>query len=168
MANTKSEALQILEMMQAKGVTVADINAAIKAQRQVDETFDLVCLINGVLTRIPFEKGRELSPVGIFPRKNLKFFLELDETGEISFPSVEEKREMPDDDLFTLISEVRPELNEKLRELGKPLVSGNYWLNGHEVGDHIGYWIAHMRDDKLVVDYDNKTSRAKVRKIGHI
>ncbi|MEE6206640.1 MAG: hypothetical protein VZR95_01120 [Alphaproteobacteria bacterium] len=167
---TKQEAVQqILGIMQDNNITVADITATIKAQSrpQVQENFDLLCEINGIRKRLPFDTGKDLNPIAIFPRQNLKFFLSLEETGMISYPAANEKEQLADEDLCTLLMEVRPELNEKLRELGKPIVSGDYWLNGHELSG-VGYWMARIREDQLKVDYFDASKKAKVRHIGHL
>ena len=168
--DNKKEALQeILKLMETSGVTTAEITAALKAKSmpKIEETFDLLCEVNGELKRLPFETGRDLDPKAIFPRKNLKFYLSLEETGMIPFPDEKEKDRLPDEDLCTLILEVRPELNEKLRELGKPLVSGEYWLNGHELSG-IGYWMGIIREDRIRIDYYDSSRKAKVRYIGHL
>lgn len=167
---TKQEAVQqILGIMQDNNITVADINAMIKAQSrpQINESFDLLCEVNGTRKRLPFDTGKDLNPIAIFPRQNLKFFLSLEETGMIPFPPVKDKDQLLDEDLCTLLMDVRPELNEKLRELGKPILSGDYWLNGHEFSG-VGYWIANIREDRLRVDYYDARSVAKVRHIGHL
>ena len=166
----KKEAIQqILGIMQENELTVSEILAAQKAKNnpKVEETFDLLCEINGEMKRVPFETGRDLNPKAIFPRKNLKFWLELDETGMIQFPAEKEKDRLLDEDLCTLVLEVRTELNEKLRELGKPLFSGEYWMNGHELSG-IGYWMAIIREDRMRIDYYDSTRKAKVRYIGHL
>jgi len=166
----KKEVLQqILAMMEQSGVTTADITAAIKAKSQpkIEETFDLLCEVNNELKRLPFETGRDLNPKAIFPRKNLKFYLSLEETGMIPFPELKDKERLLDEDLCTLVLEVRSELNEKLRELGKPLLSGEYWLNGHELSG-IGYWMAIIREDRMRIDYYDASRKAKVRYIGHL
>lgn len=171
MRMTKNEAIkQILGIMAANEITVSDVENAVKAQQRpkVEETYDLLCDVNGTLTRVPFEKGKDMEPIGIFPRKSLKLYLLLDETGMVPFPPVEEKKKLLDEELCTLLMDNRPGLNEKLRELGKPILSGEYWLNGHEHSDHIGYWMATIRDNQLKVGYDYKDRRAKVRKIGRL
>lgn len=167
--NKQRALLQILGIMQESDLTVTDIENAQKAQNQpkAEETFDLLCEINGSLKRVPYETGKELAPKAIFPRKNLKFYLSLEETGMVPYPKEDEKDKLADEDLCTLLMEIRPELNEKLRELGKPLLSGDYWLNGHELSG-IGYWMARIREDQLKVDYYDSLHRAKIRHIGHI
>jgi len=157
---------QILKVMKENELSVDDINQALRAHKNA-ETFDLVCDVNGKLTRVPYEEGKNQNPIGIIPRKKYNFFLYLNETGMSAFPPIEEKDQLPDEILCDLMMTVRPELNEKLRELGKPILSGDYWLNGHELSG-IGYWMAHIREDQLKVDYYNIKHTAKVRKIGRL
>ena len=157
---------QILKIMNDNEITVEDISQALRALKNA-ETFDLVCEVEGKLVRIPYEEGKNKNPIGIIPRKKYNFFLFLDETGMSAFPPIEEKDQLPDELICNLLMDVRPELNEKLRELGKPILSGDYWLNGHELSG-IGYWMAHIREDKLKVDYYNIKHSAKVRKIGRL
>lgn len=171
MSMTKDEALQmILGAMDESEVSVAEISAALRARQhpKVDETFDLLIVENGGYKRVAFDAGKDASPVAIFPRKNLKFFLELDETGMVLFPDAKAKEDFPDEEIATLIMDVRDQLNEKLRELGKPILSGDYWLNGHELNGHIGYWMARFRDGRLIVDFFNASRKAKIRKIGRL
>jgi len=172
MGITKDEAVkQILGIMAANGVTVLDIENAVKAQQcpKEEENFDLLCNINGKLTRVSFEQGKDMAPIAIFPFNKSNFYLMLDETGMVTFPPVEEKKDLMDDTQCTLVTTNRTELNEKLRELGKPILSGAYWLNGHEHGDHIGYWKAVIRGSNIPdIGYDYKDDQAKVRKCGRL
>lgn len=157
---------QILKIMNDNEITVDDITQALHALKNA-ETFDLICEIDGKFARVPFDEGKSKNPVGIVPRKKYPFFLYLDETGMSAFPPIEEKDQLLDELICNLLMDVRPELNEKLRELGKAILSGDYWLNGHEFSG-VGYWMAHIREDKLKVDYDNTKHTAKVRKIGRL
>ena len=168
MSKTKEEALKIiLGAMDECEISVADISAALRARQhpKPEEKFDLLIESFGELKRVPFETGKNMDPLGIFPRNGLKFYIELDETGMVAFPDLAVKTELPDEEMAVLMSEVRNELNEKLRELGKPLLSGDYWLNGHELSG-TGYWMAKFRDGKLRVDYYDSSRKAKIRKFG--
>lgn len=168
---TKEEALrQILAILDEQGeLSVSDISAALRARQhpQPTESFDLLIESFGELKRVPFETGKNMAPLGIFPRNGLKFFIELDETGMVPFPELETKSTLIDEEMATLIMEVRNELNDKLRELGKPILSGDYWMNGHELSG-IGYWMAKYRDGKLKVDYYDASRKAKIRKFGRL
>lgn len=154
----------ILAIMLDNNISVDDLTQALRPK---NETFDLVCEIDGKLTRVSFEDGKDKNPIGICPKKKHNFFLFLDETGMVEFPDINEKSNLADEVLCRLMMEVRPELNEKLRELGKPILSGDYWINGHEHSG-IGYWMARIRQDKLIVDYFDARHTAKVRKIGYL
>ena len=136
MSKTKEDALKvILGAMDESEVSVADISAALRARQhpKPEENFDLLIESFGELKRVPFETGKNMAPLGIFPRNGLKFYIELDETGMVPFPELETKSTLIDEEMATLIMEVRNELNDKLRELGKPILSGDYWTNGHEL-----------------------------------
>ena len=167
---SKKEALsKILAIMDEHGdLSVADISAALRARQypKPEENFDLLIEVAGKKKRVPFEEGKSKNPIGIFPRNGLKFYIELDETGMAEFPNEEAKAAFPDEEMCTLMQDVRNELNEKLRELGKPILSGDYWLNGHELSGHIGYHMARFRDGKLKVDYYDASRRAKIRRFG--
>ena len=170
MSKTKEDALKvILGAMDESEVSVADISAALRARQhpKPEENFDLLIESFGELKRVPFETGKNMAPLGIFPRNGLKFYIELDETGMVPFPELETKSTLIDEEMATLIMEVRNELNDKLRELGKPILSGDYWMNGHELSG-IGYWMAKYRDGKLKVDYYDASRKAKIRKFGRI
>ena len=166
----KEEALsKILAIMDEQcELSVADISAALRARQhpKPEESFDLLVEVFGEKKRVPFESGKGMSPIGIFPRNGLKFYIDLDETAMVEFPNEEAKAEFPDEEMCTLMQDVRNELNDKLRELGKPILSGDYWLNGHELSGHIGYHMAKFRDGKLKVDYYDSSRRAKIRKFG--
>lgn len=170
--NLPKEVHMILKIMKENDLAVEDINKALRSLKNA-ETFDLVCNIDGKLTRLPYEEGEKKNPIGICPCKKHNFFLYLDESGEGPFPPIEEKDQLLDELICNLIMPVRPELNEKLRKLGKPLLSGDYWLNGHELSG-IGYWMARIREDELHrsddprASYDNVNCIAKVRKIGRL
>lgn len=167
----KTEAVsKILAIMDAEKVSVAEISAAMRARLypKPDETYDLLVEVFGEKKRVAFESGKNMSPIAIFPRKDLKFYIELDETPMTEFPSEEEKSNFMDEEMATLVQGVRDGLNDKLRELGKPILSGDYWLNGHELPGHIGYHIARFRDGRLEADYYDAYHRAKVRRFGRL
>jgi hypothetical protein len=168
---TKDEALRkILGIMDEQGeISVSDISSALRARQhpKPEENFDLLIESFGKLKRVPFETGKNMAPLGIFPRNGLKFYIELDETPMVPFPELKTKSELIDEEMATLIMEVRNELNDKLRELGKPILSGDYWMDGHELSG-IGYWMAKYRDGKLKVDYYDASRRAKIRKFGRL
>lgn len=159
-------ATKVVAEMNKTGVTPAEVMENIQ-KPQTEETFDLLCEVNGELKRLPFETGRDLNPKGIFPRKNLKFWLSLDETGMLPFPDPKDKDKLPDEDISILLQEVRHELNDKLSELGKAPLRGDYWLNGHELSG-IGFWMARFYEGVLKVDYYDSSHKAKVRYIGHL
>ena len=167
---SKKEVIEkILHLMDESGVSVAEISTALKARvmPKEEERFDLLCKVGDELKRVSYEEGRDMNPIAIFPRNKFKFYLFLEETGMVPFPPIEEKDKLPDDDLSTLIQEVRSELNEKLMELGKAPVRGDYWLNGHELSG-IGYWMARFHDDRFNSGYYDSKRKAKVRYIGRL
>ena len=173
-------AAKVIEAMAESEVTSTEIVEALnQPQPKSGEHFDLLCKIDGELKRVAFKDGEDKDPIGIFIRDELPYFLYLDETGMQSFPDLKDKDRLMDEKLCYLIKPIRHELNEKLSDIGKVPLRGEYWLNGHELSG-IGYWTAIFRDGQLKfgqrdaefgprdIGYHDPTHTAKVRFIGRL
>lgn len=160
---------QILKQMKTGGVSVSDlIEAQENAKAKKMQAFDLLIIENGVKKRVPFEEGKNcVVKLGIFPRKDNQNYIELVESDPVSCPlELDERRKLLTENFAGIISDVREELNAKLREIGAPEVKGDYWGYAHEWSG-CGYWMARFdrRSDLDFSYYDDKHV-AKVRKTG--
>lgn len=162
----------IVRTMAEHNITIGDVDNAQKeykrAQFAEKETFDLLVDISGERKRVSFEEGRTENFVAIYPFKDSDVYLELDETGETEYPPLENQNRLAHVDFIGAVMSVRPELNEKLRQLGKPILSGRYWVKGYEHPGHAGYWEVQVRQDKMDTGYGNPGVRAKVRYVGRL
>lgn len=98
-----------------------------KNKVQCNNGFDLLVFIDDIPQRLPFAEGKKLNPVAIFPF-NDSFYIELKETEVFGYPINFQER-LPSVENFNRLSDVISELNERLQELGAPVLGGSYWLN---------------------------------------
>lgn len=89
--------------------------------------FDLLVKAeDGTLKRVSFDEGKQLNPIGIFP-KAANFYLELAETDLLRRHEVNSEKQLPtDEELRVMIGADINLLNENLRELNKPIIRGRY------------------------------------------
>ena len=172
MVTIKQEEIQkILGIMQNHGITVADIKDALENARRPKNprAFDLLIEVNGAKMRVSFDEGKDKNPIAIFPRSDLNSFLYLDETQETTCPAkLDDRRSLLTENFSGLLWDVRPELNARLRQLGKPELTGDYWGYAHEYSG-CGYYMARFDFKKhLEFTYYDAKHRAKIRRMGRI
>lgn len=172
MGTIKQDSIQqILGIMQNQGITVAEIKEAEENARRPKNprAFDLLIVVNGAKMRVSFDEGKDKDPIAIFPRKELTSFLYLDEEPETVCPArLEDRRSLLTENFSALLSDVRPELNLRLRQLGKPELKGDYWGYAHEYSG-CGYWMARFDFRKqLEFNYYDANHRAKIRRMGRL
>ena len=128
---------QIIQLMENMGITTEDIIIATN-ERACRKAMDLLCEVDGVKKRLPFEEGKSKKIVGIFPFAN-DIFLYVEERETVRTDVDETK--IPSRDIFDELHKVRAELNEALSSLGLPIVDGFYFsLCGfHPIKGVIGY-----------------------------
>lgn len=157
MSNKQHRVLQVLKIMQEKGITVEDLQIATKF-----ETFDLLCKINGSLKRVSFEKGKSLNPIGIFPFKNDKTYIVFDGLGHIAngntkmYYSQRHKLlnvSIPTVDFFEEIFKIKDKLNDALSTLNKPIFKGAYLAVSPEYIPEAN-WIVGFFDNEASLSYD--------------
>ena len=165
------ETLKIVAKMQNFGITIEDIKEVEENARRPKNPrpFDLLIIVNGAKMRVPFDEGKDKNPIAIFPRKDLTSFLYLDEEPETTCPAkLEDRRTLLTENFSALLSDVRPELNARLRQLGKPELLGDYWGYAHEFSG-CGYYMARFDFRKhLEFNYYDAKHRAKIRRMGRL
>ena len=114
---------QIIQLMENMGITTEDIIIATN-ERACRKAMDLLCEVDGVKKRLPFEEGKSKKIVGIFPFAN-DIFLYVEERETVRTDVDETK--IPSRDIFDELHKVRAELNEALSSLGLPIVDGFYF-----------------------------------------
>ncbi len=166
--NKKQIIEDIFNKMRENGITFEELKQARLAalRPKCMEDFDLLVVEDGVAQRVPFDKGKDMKPIGIFPLKKSTTYVEFKESGPQEYP-VEKKDKLPGANTYELWRNIMPELNAKLRELHQPEFEGKYWLNGHEWSG-VAYWCGEVKNDKADdATYDNRKP-AKVRLIGYL
>lgn len=167
----KTETLKIIGIMQKYGITIADIKEEEENIRRPKNprAFDLLIEVDGTKMRVPFDEGKDKNPIAIFPRKDLTSFLYLEEEPETVCPArLEDRRQLLTENFSALLYDVRPELNARLRQLGKPELVGDYWGYAHELSG-CGYYMARFDFRKqLEFSYYDANHRAKIRRMGRL
>ncbi len=121
--------VNILRQMGAAGITFEDLrNEMSQNPDLLLQKFDLLCLINGVPQRVPFDKGRNLNPIAIFPF-NGNWYLELAQEQEVLRHQVDEVR-LPDRDIWIEVYKLQDALNAQLLAMKRPPLEGLYFARG--------------------------------------
>ena len=164
----KQTIAQILDMMRENEISLQDIKEARLAalRPKCTENFDLLVVVDGMPQRLSFDEGKNLAPTAILPFKDAPFYMELKETAAGDYPVIL-KDKLPGVNTFQRMADIMPELNEKLKELGRPIFEGTYWLNGHEWSG-IGYWVGKVHKNKVDTTYMDERHKAKVRLLGYL
>ena len=161
--------LDIARIMLENGITIKDVEMAVKdlkEKRVAGETFDLLIETFGEKVRVSFNDGKNQSPVAIFPFKDKDVYISLDETGEVEYPSFKKQAQLP---LLEMVKElvesgVVKALNERLSQLGKPILFGSYWVKGFDhFGHQVSYCIADVHGEKVEPINGDLYSKAKFR-----
>lgn len=144
--------INILRQMSAAGISFEDLkNEMSQNPELLLKKFDLLCLINGVPQRVPFDKGRELNPIGIFPFVG-NWYLELaQEEGKLRH-QVDEKR-LPDRDIWLEVYKVQDSLNAQLLAMGQPQLEGKYFARGGRIN-----WVVTFDGDHVAMPEDSASA----------
>lgn len=160
----------ILMLMDEVGATVDDIREAqILARRSkyADERFDLLVEVEGERRRVPFEEGKTMKPIGLFPRNSSRFFILFGVSQPAPYPD-ELRSQMADKHVAEkVIAPVLPELNAKLKEVGIAPLSGRYWIDGMEHSGN-GYWVLVCNKLSGDVTYLDERHKAQILLGGYL
>ena len=120
---------QICSLMNEHHIYVSEIADARRRLFHNDyQAFDLLCLCSTekTLFRTSFEKGKDLHPIAIFPfaDNNIALFLRECQVEERCFVV---EQDVPSVEYWKNIDAIRDKLNQKLVELGAPIVEGVYF-----------------------------------------
>lgn len=119
--------LQIVELMKKHGISLSEISEAIKKE-QTNASFDLLCKVDGALTRVSFEEGRNKSPIGIFPFQDSLAYVELCESSFMP-RFIAKETSLPTIEFFEKLFAIRDELNRRLKQLQCPIIEGDYFAS---------------------------------------
>ncbi len=120
--------------------------------------FDLLCEVNGVKKRLPFNEGKNLNPIGIFPFKETGLYLLLNEFGECERTTVAEDK-IPTLYQWMQIFNQKEDINCALMQLKKPVLNGNYFARQHNMN-----WIVLFSNHSpMPADFFEKNAQAKIR-----
>ena len=152
---------QIIQLMDKNGITAKDIIVAVSNKRKAE--MDLLCLVNGKKVRLPFEKGKKETVLGIFPFKS-NVYLYAEETGEVIRTGAIEER-IPTYDFFRELYVIKKELNEVLEELGLAPIEGAYFVEPIACLQRPS-WIVAIDEKGFSSDYYDNDVKAKIRYCG--
>ena len=154
------KAKEIVEIMQRYKFSVADVRDA-----EIDANgFDLLCVEYDIYKRVPFEEGRKLCPVGIFPYPSSNVYISLDEH-EWPRKDCDEKK-LPTYSFFWHVMPVRERLNRCLCALGKPILEGFYYVQDpNDPGCNYIAGIGGRFGDQVGYDYYGDDEKAKYRTV---
>ena len=146
---------QIHELMEEHHIYV---NEVVEYRRRLirndHQPFDLLCVCSTAsqLFRTTFEKGKNLHPIAIFPFANNNISLFLHECGPEQRCFVAEQ-DVPSVEYWKSIDAIKDELNQKLKELGAPIVDGVYFA-GPPAGGIYANWLVDFQDGKAMEAYN--------------
>ena len=154
------KAQEIVEVMKKYKFSVADVRDA-----EVETNgFDLLCVEYDIYKRVPFEEGKKLYPIGIFPYPSSNVYISL---AEHEWPRKDcDKDNLPTYDFFFHLLPMMDQLNHCLRELGKPVIDGCYYAK--DFGDPDCNYIAGVGGrfgNSVGWDYYGDNERAKYRAV---
>ena len=159
----RTMALQVVKHSISMEEIKEEVAAVKREMIAKQETFDLLIVVDGQERRVPFDVGKDACPVAIFPFKDQDIYISLDESGECLYPRSEQSN-LPSVGFMEEVMDVRPELNERLRQLGKPILSGQYWVRGYSLD--ICYWYVLIRKNEIKRDFGDAEAVGKVRLVG--
>ena len=166
MNKKQKKILQILEIMQESQISVEDI------QEAAHNNFDLLCKIHNSLRRVPFEKGKDLNPIGIFPFKNDNTYIVFDGLGHIANQNTKmqyaqehqmAKVNIPTVDFFEKLFAVKYQLNATLVALKKPEFRDAYLARSPKYIPQANWIVAFFDDQEhLSSDFYESKEEAKI------
>lgn len=158
----KSVIIEILRKMKANEITFADLTAEMTSNPDLlQQKFDLLCLIDGVPKRLPFDEGRTKNPIAVFPFAG-DWYLELAQDEGVLRHRVTESR-LPDRDIWLEIYKIQDPLNIQLRAMGCPPLEGMYFARGGRLN-----WVVTFDGNRVAMPEDScsSTKAANVRYCG--
>lgn len=160
---------QICRLMRRDGLTINDIKQyAQNHQEELDDEFDLLCLIDGQMERVAFSLRHLGTPIGIFPFPVSMEYIELDEVENKRHTDkdVDEKR-LLDEQFCGRAYKIKDQLNVYLKALGKPILDGAYLADSSYMRGT--GWLVGFEDNgtgNLSSDYYGGNQPAKLRYMG--
>ena len=135
---------------------------------ELSDEFDLLCIVDGKPKRLPFNTGRSLSPLAIFPFPNDTHYIELDEQEEKKHTDKDvDTSRLLDREFCDYVFKIKNRLNLYLKALHKPLLEGCYLADSNYM-QGCG-WIIGFDDNEfntLPSDYYGGNLPAKLRYSG--
>lgn len=144
--------------------------AAIRASKfcELGDEFDLLCVVNGKKKRLPFNTGRQLSPIAIFPFAHDAHYIELDEQENKRHTDKDvDNSRLLDREFCEHVYKIKDRINLYLQALNKPLLQGGYLAESNYM--HGCGWIIGFDDNKyntLASDYYGGNLPEKLRYSG--
>lgn len=160
----RSAILDILRQMHLSDISIEDLREEMSRNPDfLPKKFDLLCLVHGVPQRLPFAKGKDLHPIGIFPFAD-NWYLELFQSEEQLRTNADEGR-LPDRDIWLEVYKLRNDLNAQLRVMKQPLLKGPYFARGGKLN-----WIVKFNgaDEVMPENYFPAETTAIIRYGGSI
>lgn len=161
--NKKNKLKKIVKIMEKYKISVANIEEYMAVR---NKKFDLLCIVDGVPVRLPFDEGKELSPIGVFPFQS-NIYLEFGEVEKTRNLIGEEF--IPKITLWDSIFNLKIPLNKVLERLGQPILDGLYYANPRTSEKDVN-WIVNFRNNQLILDteYYDADDVAKARFVGEL
>lgn len=164
MNNKKEKVVQILREMQLNGISISDLAHEMAENPDfLQKKFDVLCLIHGVPHRLPFDKGRQMNPIGIFPFAGL-WYLELAQEENMLRKDANTDR-LPDRDIWLEVYKLQDDLNAQLKVMGQPLLEGSYFARGGKLN-----WIVKFdgKRSSMPENYYDPETPATIRYCGSL
>ena len=157
---------EIAEIMRKNNLSCDEVTNFVNTQNIDLPEFDLLCLVNNNLVRLPFDEGKDLNPQGLYPLKNSERYINFYESGETLREFANENL-LFSEDFCEQIYPLCKQINNALSLLSQPLLQGCYFAVGKTLSDQ--NWIVSFDDNptnQLTSDYYDDTEQAKIRYFG--
>jgi len=134
----------IVKTMMQYNITLEEVSKHYH-QTFIDEPpFDLLCKCDGLLKRVPFNIGKKLNPIAIFPDKRSPNYWNLEKLHGLRSKLNIDDSQIPTLDFFKVLFSKRQLLQKAFKELGAEEVNDFYLVNYKvypEMELHrIGFW----------------------------
>ena len=129
--------------MHLDGISIEDLVEEKKRNSEfLPRKFDLLCLVDGVPHRLPFDRGRYQNPIAVFPFAEGNWYLELYQDNDKLRHDVDESR-LPDRDVWLELYKLQDDLNAQLQVMEQPLLNGSYFARGGRLN-----WIVRFDNER--------------------
>ena len=148
---------KILQNMKNYNIQLSDIAHGLGYER-----FDLLCIDRGELIRVPFSKGKDRLPVGIFPFEGSSEYLCLCEDAVPKSRKGAREYSIPTLRFWKDIFNIKEDLNQALKVLNAQTIKGKYYAEPKSSNNDLNCVICFNQEASCLF-YNFHSSKARVK-----